>query len=398
MQRVDTPSAITTKPANEPAGTPGYFTKGDPSLSVPATVPGQDWFNSVQEELVAILTAAGVVPDKTDHGQIIAALEQLYWSSRNDGEGSGLDADLLDGYQANQMSRWVMNTSQGTPETVNYWAKLITFSTTISDYKRSQHEYLVLNKDASSAQILRLTIHLAQETTGLSGASRIHVHSISGTSLGGSLLAHTSFKLVGGASNGDNAELWVQRGNEFNYVELVEVGKQKTPNWIPNYNTNAAWQLAAPVGAVNITSDWAELPRAPGNIPPWHAGNDGSGSGLDADLLDGLHASAFALVSTVKPTAKSHGAKSANYTLNVNEAEVHTVEFTANATLTIASTLTVDRGLVIVKSNGFTVTIAGVNNNVPTITAAASVQDMLAVVKSFGKITVTAGAFGESAV
>ena len=28
----------------------------------------------------------------------------------------------------------------------------------------------------------------------------------------------------------------------------------------------------------------------------WHAGNDGSGSGLDADLLDGKHASAFATI------------------------------------------------------------------------------------------------------
>lgn len=31
----------------------------------------------------------------------------------------------------------------------------------------------------------------------------------------------------------------------------------------------------------------------------WHAGNDGSGSGLDADLLDGKHASAFALASDI---------------------------------------------------------------------------------------------------
>lgn len=30
------------------------------------------------------------------------------------------------------------------------------------------------------------------------------------------------------------------------------------------------------------------------NNTVWHAGNDGSGSGLDADLLDGNHASAFA--------------------------------------------------------------------------------------------------------
>ena len=34
-----------------------------------------------------------------------------------------------------------------------------------------------------------------------------------------------------------------------------------------------------------------------GNNKLWHQGNDGSGSGLDADLLDGKHASAFALAS-----------------------------------------------------------------------------------------------------
>lgn len=35
----------------------------------------------------------------------------------------------------------------------------------------------------------------------------------------------------------------------------------------------------------------------------WHAGNDGSGSGLDADLLDGLHSTDFALHYPTMPTA-----------------------------------------------------------------------------------------------
>ena len=35
----------------------------------------------------------------------------------------------------------------------------------------------------------------------------------------------------------------------------------------------------------------------------WHQGNDGSGSGLDADLLDGKHASAFATASHTHPTS-----------------------------------------------------------------------------------------------
>ena len=43
-----------------------------------------------------------------------------------------------------------------------------------------------------------------------------------------------------------------------------------------------------PNHAQNSWSSWEKL---------WHTGNDGSGSGLDADLLDGNHASAFALSS-----------------------------------------------------------------------------------------------------
>jgi hypothetical protein len=45
----------------------------------------------------------------------------------------------------------------------------------------------------------------------------------------------------------------------------------------------------------NSWSSWEKL---------WHTGNDGSGSGLDADLLDGNHASAFAL------SSHTHGASS----------------------------------------------------------------------------------------
>ncbi len=76
MHRLDTSTAVAVKPAPEAAGTPGYFTKGDPVGGLPASVPGQDWFNMVQEELVAILDAFGVTPDQTkaDFSQIATAL------------------------------------------------------------------------------------------------------------------------------------------------------------------------------------------------------------------------------------------------------------------------------------------------------------------------------------
>ena len=51
---------------------------------------------------------------------------------------------------------------------------------------------------------------------------------------------------------------------------------------------NAQWSN----GGLKITAG-GELQHGSGN-KLWHAGNDGAGSGLDADLLDGNHASAFA--------------------------------------------------------------------------------------------------------
>ena len=52
--------------------------------------------------------------------------------------------------------------------------------------------------------------------------------------------------------------------------------------------------------------NWLKQPSVNGQ-KIWHAGNDGSGSGLDADLLDGLHASAFVRVHTGRFTQYNKG-------------------------------------------------------------------------------------------
>ncbi len=77
MNRVDTSTAVLSLPAQEEQGDPGYFTKGNPGTGLAATVPGQDWFNAVQEELMAIIEAAGLTPDKTDTTQVLQAITQL---------------------------------------------------------------------------------------------------------------------------------------------------------------------------------------------------------------------------------------------------------------------------------------------------------------------------------
>jgi microcystin-dependent protein len=77
MNRVDTSTAAASPPTQDAVGTPGYFTKGDPGTGTLATVPGQDWFNSVQEELIGIITAAGLTPSKANNAQLITAIKAI---------------------------------------------------------------------------------------------------------------------------------------------------------------------------------------------------------------------------------------------------------------------------------------------------------------------------------
>lgn len=76
MQRVRTTTAASVLPAIKHAGTPGYFTEGVPGTT-PATVPGQDWFNAIQEELIHLITYAGLTSDGTDLQQVRKAIEAL---------------------------------------------------------------------------------------------------------------------------------------------------------------------------------------------------------------------------------------------------------------------------------------------------------------------------------
>lgn len=77
MHRIDVPSAATSLPAPSAYGTPGYFQEGNPLTGVDATIVDEDWTNAVQEELVAIVLAAGIALDKTNRGQVLAAIRSL---------------------------------------------------------------------------------------------------------------------------------------------------------------------------------------------------------------------------------------------------------------------------------------------------------------------------------
>ncbi|WP_431276287.1 hypothetical protein ACQ858_08540 [Variovorax ureilyticus] len=82
MFAIDDPSAVAVMPTPEAAGTAGWWTEGNPALGQAATLMRASWFNGLQQELLNILSAGGVTPNKTTYNQLLAALNALYSKGR----------------------------------------------------------------------------------------------------------------------------------------------------------------------------------------------------------------------------------------------------------------------------------------------------------------------------
>lgn len=67
MHRIDGPGAT---PANT-------FTEGNPTTGQQATTVTADWLNAIQAEIISVLTAAGVAPNKANNGQLLASIIAL---------------------------------------------------------------------------------------------------------------------------------------------------------------------------------------------------------------------------------------------------------------------------------------------------------------------------------
>ncbi|HDR8944332.1 TPA: hypothetical protein QDA71_001312 [Burkholderia vietnamiensis] len=78
MYRIDDATAATSLPTPEAAGTEGYFTEGNPATGTPATKVRGSWLNMIQEELCAVLAAAGIARSKTNYNQVNSALQKMY--------------------------------------------------------------------------------------------------------------------------------------------------------------------------------------------------------------------------------------------------------------------------------------------------------------------------------
>jgi len=81
MFRIDHASAAPALPTPAPEGTPGYFTAGDPVHGEAATVFTADFANMLQEELMAVVEAAGIEPDKSAHNQLLESIRELIFGT-----------------------------------------------------------------------------------------------------------------------------------------------------------------------------------------------------------------------------------------------------------------------------------------------------------------------------
>jgi hypothetical protein len=97
MYRIDNSTALTSLPVAQPPLTPGYFTDGNPASGLPATIVDAWWCNMLQEEILTVISAAGIVPDKNSHRQLYDALQTLYTQLGQEGAFLPLAGGTLTG-------------------------------------------------------------------------------------------------------------------------------------------------------------------------------------------------------------------------------------------------------------------------------------------------------------
>ncbi|MEO8641769.1 hypothetical protein [Pseudomonas sp.] len=77
MYKIDNSTAVVTIPASTAAGTPGFFTDGNPATGVPATIMPAEYQNMLMMEIINVLVAAGVTPSKSNFTQLLTAIKAV---------------------------------------------------------------------------------------------------------------------------------------------------------------------------------------------------------------------------------------------------------------------------------------------------------------------------------
>jgi hypothetical protein len=262
-------------------------------------------------------TALRVYPDRVSWGT--AAL----WHAGNDGAGSGLDADLLDGLQASDFLRRAVGTR---PIDYDPEAGRLTISGQNGGWDMSYafRDYLgtALGGFGAAGGNGGINYYYVGLSSGASGALRVYPDRVS---WGANTLWHAANDGAGSGLDADlldglDASEFVRRNGAENVSlaigRLISFYTQEYGIGTPD---SAGLQLfCSPGDAIRFGrrtgTAFTELARLDGSngtfsvggYVPWSAVNDGAGSGLDADMVDGRHGSEFSRITASRNTANGY--------------------------------------------------------------------------------------------
>lgn len=237
------------------------FSPGDPANGIVPTQLDHEWHNAVQENMCQLIEGAGIALVKGDHTQLMDAVAAMITTAQLtaaqilarlitvDGAGSALDADTVDGLHA---AAFVLASNYTAADVL---AKLLTVDGPGSGLNAD------LLDGQDSAYFANIPARLGYTPVNKGGDTITSVMEfVTGSN---SSMASLPSGSAGPQAKGNGtgpAVMTFHRPSSF--AAFLGLDTDNKLKW-------GGWSL----GAVAY-----EL---------WHAGNDGAGSGADADLLDG---------------------------------------------------------------------------------------------------------------
>ncbi len=188
------------------------------------------------------------------------------WDSLNDGVGSGLDSDKLDGQHG------------------SYYLNMDNMGESSTKKVMTDSERTKLTGIQTGAQVNRSISDSVTSTSSTTAASSDAVKTAYDKGVQALNIANAKLNSSGGTITGD---LSVQGDIKLTSSDSMVIGSEGNDYIKFNPSTDALEVYSNSAKTLEVSESTIKYE---GN-DIWHAGNDGNGSGLDADVVDGKHAS-----------------------------------------------------------------------------------------------------------